>query len=146
MKINFSSRRGIPDPIFVEVLLLEIMVEVFREAGLRLPKNVNQTLGVVAGIGLALAAVQTRLVSGASLVIVTIGAIASFSSPSFAVGIPWRILGGPNSGRRIQSNEIYHPFGVHPRYLGKLLHTHPKMDGFFLFSFSLGDLDSGALQ
>jgi spore germination protein len=87
-----ASRRGIPYPIFVEVLLLEIMVEVFREAGLRLPKNVNQTLGVVAGIGLALAAVQTRLVSGASLVIVTIGAIASFSSPSFAVGIPWRIF------------------------------------------------------
>jgi hypothetical protein len=59
---------------------------------LRLPKNVNQTLGVVAGIGLALAAVQTHLVSGASLVVVAIGAIASFSAPSFAVGIPWRLF------------------------------------------------------
>jgi hypothetical protein len=87
-----ESRRGIPYPIFVEVLLLEIMVEVFREAGLRLPKNVNQTLGVVAGIGLALAAVQTHLVSGASLVVVAIGAIASFSAPSFVVGIPWRLF------------------------------------------------------
>jgi spore germination protein len=87
-----ESRRGIPYPIFMEVLLLEIMVEVFREAGLRLPKNVNQTLGVVAGIGLALAAVQTHLVSGASLAAVAVGAIASFSSPSFAIGIPWRIF------------------------------------------------------
>ncbi len=87
-----ASRQGIPYPISIEVLLLEIMVEIFREAGLRLPKNVNQTLGVVAGIGLALAAVQTHLVSGSSLVVVAIGAIASFSSPSFAVSIPWRIF------------------------------------------------------
>jgi hypothetical protein len=87
-----ESRRGIPYPIFVEVLLLEIMVEVFREAGLRLPKNVNQTLGVVAGVALAFAAVQAHLVSGASLVVVMISAIASFSTPCFSVGIPWRIF------------------------------------------------------
>lgn len=87
-----ASRRGIPYPIFIEVLLLEIIVEVFREAGLRLPKNVNQTLGVVAGIGLAFAAVHAHLVSDASLVVVAIGAIASFSSPSFAAGISWRVF------------------------------------------------------
>lgn len=87
-----ESRRGIPYPIFIEILLLEIIVEVFREAGLRLPKNVNQTLGVVAGVGLAFAAVQTRLVSGATLAIVSVTAIASFSAPSFSVGITWRIF------------------------------------------------------
>jgi hypothetical protein len=87
-----QSRYGIPYPIFMEILFLEIMVEVFREAGLRLPKNVNQTLGVVAGVGLAFAAVQSRLVSGASLAVVSITAIASFSSPSFSVGTSWRIL------------------------------------------------------
>ena len=83
-----ESRRGIPYPISVEVLFLEIMVEIFREAGLRLPKNVNQTLGIVAGIALAFAAVDTRLVSGATLVVVAIGAIASFSVPAF----PWESL------------------------------------------------------
>lgn len=87
-----ESRRGIPYPIFIEVLLLEIMVEVFREAGLRLPKNVNQTLGVVSGIALAFAAVQTHLVSGATLVVVAVSAIASFSTPNFSVGIAWRIF------------------------------------------------------
>lgn len=87
-----QSRRGIPYPIFIEVLFLEIMVEIFREAGLRLPKNINQTLGVVAGVGLAFAAVQTRLVSGATLAVVSVTAIASFSSPSFSVGIAWRIF------------------------------------------------------
>lgn len=87
-----QSRRGIPYPIFIEVLFLEIIVEIFREAGLRLPKNINQTLGVVAGVGLAFAAVQTRLVSGATLAVVSVTAIASFSAPSFSVGIAWRIF------------------------------------------------------
>lgn len=87
-----QSRRSIPYPIFIEVLFLEIMVEVFREAGLRLPKNVNQTLGVVAGVGLAFAAVQTKLVSGVTLAVVSITAIASFSAPSFSAGISWRIF------------------------------------------------------
>ncbi len=87
-----QSRRGIPYPLFMEILFLEIMVEVFREAGLRLPKSVNLTLGVVAGVGLAFAAVQTRLVSGASLAVVSITAIASFSAPNFSVGITWRLF------------------------------------------------------
>ncbi len=87
-----ESRRGIPYPIFIEVLLLEIMLEVFREAGLRLPKNISLTLGTAVGLALALAAIQTNLVSGATLVVVTIGGIASFSAPSFSVGIPWRVF------------------------------------------------------
>lgn len=87
-----ESRRGIPYPVFIEVLLLEIILEVFREAGLRLPKNVNLTLGIAAGVALTFAAIQTHLVSGATLVVVAIGAIASFSSPSFSIGIPWRIF------------------------------------------------------
>ena len=48
-----ESRRGIPYPVFIEVLLLEIFFEIFREAGLRLPKNISLTLGVTAGIALA---------------------------------------------------------------------------------------------
>ncbi len=87
-----ESRRGIPYPVFIEVLLLEIILEVFREAGLRLPKNINLTLGMTVGVALAFAGIQTHLVSGAALVVVAVGGIASFSSPSFSVGIPWRIF------------------------------------------------------
>lgn len=87
-----ESRRGIPYPLFIEVLALELTVETFREAGQRLPKTVNQTLGIVAGVALAFAAVQAHLVSGSSLVVVAIAAIASYSAPSFSVDIPWRIF------------------------------------------------------
>jgi hypothetical protein len=87
-----QSRRGIPYPLVIEVLFLEIMLEVFREAGLRLPKNVSFTLGAALGIALAFAGIQSHLVSGTTLLIVTVGGIASFTAPSFSVGIPWRIF------------------------------------------------------
>ncbi|MGE5559221.1 MAG: spore germination protein [Bacillota bacterium] len=87
-----ESRRGIPYPIFVEVLILEIIVEIFREAGLRLPRTINITLGVVTGVAVAFAAVHDHLVSGTSLVVVSITAIAAFSTPDFSISIPWRIL------------------------------------------------------
>ncbi|HPT87728.1 MAG TPA: spore germination protein [Bacillota bacterium] len=85
-----SSR--VPLPLIAEVLLLEIMVEVFREAGLRLPGAVGQTLGVVAGIVLGLSAVQAGLISPSTLAVVSITAIASFTGPNYSVVISWRLL------------------------------------------------------
>ncbi|HOP75834.1 MAG TPA: spore germination protein [Bacillota bacterium] len=82
----------VPLPLIAEVLLLEIMVEVFREAGLRLPGAVGQTLGVVAGIVLGLSAVQAGFISPATLAVVSITAIASFTGPNYSVDIAWRLL------------------------------------------------------
>jgi hypothetical protein len=82
----------VPLPVTLEILLLEIMVEIFREAGLRLPGAVGQTLGVVAGIVLGISAVQAGFVSPSSLGVVAITAIASFSGPNYSVGIAWRLL------------------------------------------------------
>lgn len=82
----------VPLPLIAEVLLLEIMVEVFREAGLRLPGAVGQTLGVVAGIVLGLSAVQAGFISPATLAVVAITAIASFTGPNYSVDIAWRLL------------------------------------------------------
>ncbi|HEY8464914.1 MAG TPA: spore germination protein [Bacillota bacterium] len=82
----------VPLPIIAELLLMEIIVEIFREAGLRLPGAVGQTLGVVAGIVLGLSAVQAGFVSPATLGVTAVTAIASFSGPNYAVGITWRLL------------------------------------------------------
>ncbi|HEX3046408.1 MAG TPA: spore germination protein [Bacillota bacterium] len=87
-----SSRMKIPFPLIIEVLLLELAVEVFREAGLRIPGTVGETLGVVSGVVLGLVGVQSGLVSPVTVVIVAITAIASFSGPNYSVGIAWRLL------------------------------------------------------
>ncbi|HBE79194.1 MAG TPA: spore germination protein [Firmicutes bacterium] len=85
-------RVGMPFPFYVEVLLAEIMVELLREAGLRLPPGTNQTLGSTIGIIVGLAFIQTGYISTPTLIVVGISAIASFSSPNYAIGLTWRIL------------------------------------------------------
>ena len=87
-----GSRMAVATPLIIEVLLMEIIVEIFREASLRLPTTVSQTLGVTTGIILGTAAVGAGLVSNATLVVVVITAIASYSGPNYSIGLSWRIL------------------------------------------------------
>ncbi len=87
-----GSRMGVAIPILIELLAMEIVLEIFREGSLRLPTTVSQTLGVTAGIVLGTAAVAAGLVSNATLVVVIITAIASYSGPSYEIGLSWRVL------------------------------------------------------
>jgi spore germination protein KA len=87
-----GARARIPFPLVAEVLIMELVVEVFREAGLRLPGTIGETLGIVAGIVLGVSGVQSGLVSPATLVVVSVTAIASFTGPNYSVGITWRLL------------------------------------------------------
>lgn len=97
MPIQFTlsvagSRLGVAMPLVIEILIIEIIIEVFREASLRLPSPLSQTLGVTTGIVLGTTAVQAGIVSSATLVVVVVTAIASFSGPNFSIGFSWRIL------------------------------------------------------
>ncbi|NLM37219.1 MAG: spore germination protein [Firmicutes bacterium] len=87
-----GTRIRVPVPLVAEVFICEIAVEVFREAGLRLPGAVGQNLGVVAGVVLGLTAVEAGFVSPATLVVVAVTAIASFTGPNYEVGVSWRLL------------------------------------------------------
>jgi hypothetical protein len=87
-----GSRLGVALPLLIEILLMEVVLEIFREASLRLPTPISQTLGVTAGIVLGVATVQAGIVSSATLVVVVVTAIASFSGPHFGIGFAWRIL------------------------------------------------------
>ncbi len=87
-----GSRLGVATPLIIEILIMEVLVEIFREASLRLPSPISQTLGVTGGIVLGTAAVQAGIVSSATLLVVVITAIASFAGPNFGIGFSWRIL------------------------------------------------------
>ncbi len=87
-----GSRMGVAFPILIEILAMETVLEVFREGSLRLPITVSQTLGVTAGIVLGAASVAAGLVSNATLVVVIITAIASYSGPNYEIGLSWRVL------------------------------------------------------
>lgn len=87
-----GSRTGVAFPLIFELLLMEMTLEIFREASLRLPQTVSQTLGVTSGIVLGIAAVGAGLISNATLVVTIITAISSYSGPDYGIGLTWRIL------------------------------------------------------
>lgn len=85
-------RRQVPFPPFVEALFMEFVIEALREAGIRLPKSVAQTLGVVGGIVLGEAAIRANLVSPAMVLVATITAICTFSIPNYSMSLVIRLL------------------------------------------------------
>jgi spore germination protein len=77
-----ESRDRVPFPPLFEALLMELVLEMLREAGVRLPAPIGQTIGVVGGIVIGQAAVQAGLVSNIMVIVVSITAIASFIIPN----------------------------------------------------------------
>ena len=74
-----ASRLGIPFNTTVELLLMIGLFELFREAGVRLPKAVGQTVAVVGGLIVGDAAIRAGLTSPTMLVISSITAVATFT-------------------------------------------------------------------
>lgn len=87
-----GSRVGVPFPILIEALLMEVSIEILREAGLRLPKPIGQTIGIVGGLVIGEAAVQAGIVSPVTVIVVALTAISSFSLPQYNLSASLRIL------------------------------------------------------
>lgn len=87
-----ETRQGVPFPSLIEVLILELAIEILREAGIRLPKPIGPAMGIVGGIIVGDAAVQAGIVSPILVIVVAVTAISSFSMPSYSAGITLRLL------------------------------------------------------
>lgn len=90
-----GTREGVPFPVFFEALIMEIAIEIIREASARLPGSLGQTIGIVGGFILGDAAVRAGLISPMITIIVALTAISSFTAPSYAVAISNRLLRFP---------------------------------------------------
>ncbi|NOU97115.1 spore germination protein [Paenibacillus sp. LMG 31456] len=71
-----SARIGLPFSGQVELFILLLLLEIFREAGLRLPNSLGQTLTVVGGLVIGDASIRAGLVSPS---VVVVGAITAVS-------------------------------------------------------------------
>jgi spore germination protein KA len=87
-----AQRENVPFPAFVEALVMEITFEILREAGLRLPRAVGQAVSIVGALVIGQAAVEASIVSPVMVIVVSITAIANFSTPVFAMAISARLL------------------------------------------------------
>lgn len=87
-----SQREGVPFPAFIEALVMEITFEILREASVRMPKTIGQSISIVGTLVVGQAAVEAGLVSAAMVIVVSITAISNFVLPAFNLGIAARII------------------------------------------------------
>nr|WP_249316408.1 spore germination protein [Bacillus sp. FJAT-50079] len=90
-----ASRESVPFPALIEVLLMEIVFEALREAGIRLPKQIGSAVSIVGALVIGQAAVQAGLVSAPMIIVVASTGIASFLIPRYNAGYSVRILRFP---------------------------------------------------
>jgi spore germination protein KA len=79
-----AAKEGIPFPAAVEALLMLILFEILREAGLRMPRALGQAVSIVGALVIGQTAVSAGLVGAPMVVVIATTAIASFISPLHA--------------------------------------------------------------
>ena len=86
-----AARESIPFPAVMEVLIMEFAFELLREAGIRLPRPVGSSIGIIGGLIVGDAAVSAGIVSPIVVIIVALTGIASFAIPSYSLVAAFRL-------------------------------------------------------
>ncbi|MFE7084227.1 spore germination protein [Priestia megaterium] len=73
------SRQGLPLSAPLELFIMLVFFELFKEAGIRLPKSVGQTVAVLGGLIVGDAAIRAGLTSPSTLVIGAVTVISSYT-------------------------------------------------------------------
>lgn len=77
-----AAREGVPFPAAMEALIMLVIYEILREAGLRLPKPVGQAISIVGALVMGESAISAGLVSPPMVVVVALTAVAGFVVPT----------------------------------------------------------------
>jgi spore germination protein KA len=89
------SIENVPLPPIIEAFSMIIILELLKEAALRLPNPIGSTIGTVGAIVIGTSIVQTNIISNSMVVVIAITAVSSFSLPSKEMSIAARIMGIP---------------------------------------------------
>src|SRR5699024_3484102 len=90
-----GSISGVPFSPFFEALFMAVTVELIREAGIRLPTPIGETIGIVGGLIIGDAIVKAGLVSNMMVIVIALTAIMSFTIASYEMSNTVRILNLP---------------------------------------------------
>jgi spore germination protein KA len=89
------SLEYVPFPPLAEALAMQIILELLKEASIRLPSPIAQTIGIVGGLVIGTAVVDAHIVSNMMIVVIGFTAISSFVAPINEMGTSARLLGFP---------------------------------------------------
>lgn len=83
----------VPFPPIMEAITMQVILELLKEAAIRLHSSIAQTIGVVGGLVIGTAIVETHLISHTMIVVIGLTAISSFVTPISEFGTSLRVLG-----------------------------------------------------
>lgn len=92
MGVIIITRKDLPFPLYVEILIMETFFEILREAGVRLPRTIGQSVSIVGGLVIGQATVEAGFVGYIPVIVVALTAVATFVIPNYAAGTSIRIL------------------------------------------------------
>lgn len=74
-----ESRRGLPLPTGLEAIIILMMFELFKEAGLRMPEAIGSTISVIGALIIGEAAIEAHLTNPAMLVVIALSTISTYT-------------------------------------------------------------------
>jgi spore germination protein KA len=73
------AREGLPFPYALEAIFILGLFELLKEAGVRMPKALGQTISIVGGLIIGDAAIRAGLASPALIVVIALSAVATYT-------------------------------------------------------------------
>ncbi len=113
-----AARAAAPFPTMLETLMMEIIFEALREAGIRLPTPIGPTVSIVGALVIGQAAVQAGIISAPIVIVVALTGISSFLIPKVNMNLALRLLRFPV----VIMAGLFGLFGIGAALLALLIH------------------------
>ncbi|MHB1682894.1 MAG: spore germination protein [Bacilli bacterium] len=76
-----NAREGVPFPLALEVLMMIVLYEWLREAGVRMPRPIGQAVSIVGSLVIGQAAVSAGIIGAPTVIVIATAAITTFLVP-----------------------------------------------------------------
>ena len=87
-----ASREGITFSTVTEIIVMEVIFELFREAGIRAPGAIGHVIALVGGLVIGQAAVDAHIISPMIIIIIALTAICTFAIPDYSLASAFRLV------------------------------------------------------
>jgi len=90
-----AASEGLPFPAALEITVMLMIFEILKEAGIRLPKPVGQSISIVGALVMGQAAIQAGLVGAPVVIVTALTSVATFAVPSLSNAstlVRWALL------------------------------------------------------
>ena len=88
-----EQRAGVPFSIVGETLGMILIFEILKETGVRMPQNIGPALSIVGGLVVGQSAVEAKIISAPTLIVVALSGIAGLMLPRLRAAVFFSRLG-----------------------------------------------------